>query len=207
MLANIFLACSFLSKLFPILLLPVFLRGSRRPTWAKALAFAGVVVLGYVPFLSAGPRLLQGLSDYAAGWEGNDSLFRLIRLAGNSKAQAELVAGVLVLGFVALALRKRLEALPAGLLVLSGLLFLSPNAFPWYFTWIVPFLCFRASAPLLLMSVTCALGYAPVVAYAAGQPYHDAPWLLALEYLPVYAWLAWEGWGSLRSQGSSAGAV
>ncbi len=191
-LANIFLAFSFLSKFYPILLLPFFLRGSRRSTWTKALAFASVAGLGYLPFLSAGPHLVHGLADYAAGWEGNDSLFRLIRLAGNSKGQAELVAGVLVLGLVLYAARKRLEPLSASLLVISGLLFLSPNAFPWYFTWMIPFLCFRPGPPLLLMSVTCVLGYAPVVVYAAGQPYRDSPLILVLEYVPVLVWLVYE---------------
>src|SRR5437667_1356360 len=67
---------------------------------------------------------------------------------------------------------------------------LSPTAFPWYFTWSVPFLCVYPCAPWLLMSVAAVLGYSPVVAYAAGQPYRDSPFILALEYVPVYLWLA-----------------
>jgi hypothetical protein len=86
----------------------------------------------------------------------------------------------------------------ASLLLISGLLFLSPNAFPWYFTWLVPFLCFYPRAPLLLMSVTSVLGYAPVVAYAAGQPYRDSSFILVLEYAPVLAWLLYQGCRALR---------
>ena len=185
-----FLALSVISKFFSVLLLPLFLRRTRP---AYAALFVAVVGLSYLPFLSAGRRLFKGLSDYAAGWEGNDSLFRLIRLAGNSKSQAELVAGVLVMVLVAYALKRRLEPLSASLLLISGLLFLSPNAFPWYFTWIVPFLCFYPRAPLLLVSVTSVLGYAPVVAYAAGQPYRDSNFILLLEYVPVLAWLLYQG--------------
>ncbi len=185
-----FLALSFLSKFFAGLLLPVFLKRARL---AYAGIFAGIVALAYLPYASAGRRLFQGLSDFAAGWEGNDSLFRLLRLAGNSKAQAGLVAGVIVLGLVIVALRQRLAPLRAGLILIAGLLFVSPNAFPWYFTWLIPFLCFYPEAPLLLLSVTCVLGYSPVVAYAAGQPYRDSPFILALEYVPVYLWLGWEG--------------
>jgi len=190
-----FLALSVLSKFFSVLLLPVFLKRSRM---AYAAIFAALVALAYSPYLRAGHRLFKGLTDYAAGWEGNDSLFRLIRLAGNSKPQAELVAGALLLAVLAYALKKRLEPLPACLLLLSSLPFLSPNAFPWYFTWMIPFLCFSPRAPLLLMSVTCVLGYAPVVAYAAGQPYRDSPFVLALEYAPVYLWLAFSGWKEIR---------
>lgn len=201
-LAMAFLGLSTISKFFSVLLLPVFLKRTR---FIYIGIFAAVALAGYLPYLGVGRRLFQGLSDFAAGWEGNDSLFRLIRLAGNSKAQAGLVAGVIILALVAYALKKRLEPLAACLFLISALLFLSPNAFPWYFTWMVPFLCFYPNVPLLLMTVTCVLGYAPVVAYAAGQPYRDSPFILALEYVPVYAWLAVEGLrGVRRSKGNSS---
>jgi alpha-1,6-mannosyltransferase len=190
-----FLALSTLSKFFSALLLPVFLK-RRRLTLVGV--FAAVVVAGYLPYRGAGPRLFTGLSAFAAGWEGNDSAFRCIRIAGNSKPQTELVAGVFLLALLAHVLRRRMEILRACLFLIAGLLLLSSNAFPWYFTWTVPFLCFYPSPPLLLMSVTCFLGYAPVVAYAAGQPYKDSPFILALEYAPVYVWLAFEGWQSLK---------
>jgi alpha-1,6-mannosyltransferase len=190
-----FLSLSFLAKFFPVLLLPSILKKSR-PRYA--LIFVGLVGLAYVPFLSAGPKLFKGLSDYAAGWEGNDSAFRLLLLAGNSKAQAELVAGMMILVLVAYTLRKRMEPLRAGMILFTGMLLISPNAFPWYFTWIVPFLCFTSSPPILLLTVTCVLGYAPVVAYSAGQPYIHSPLMATLEYLPVYAWLLHEGWRSLN---------
>ena len=196
-----FLALSVISKFFSVLMLPIILRRTRL---AYAALFVAVVGLSYLPFLSAGSRLFKGLSDYAAGWEGNDSLFRLIRLAGNSKSQAELVASVFVMALVAYALRRRLEPLAASLLLISGLLFLSPNAFPWYFTWIVPFLCFYPRAPLLLICITSVLGYAPVVAYPAGQPYRDSTFILLLEYAPVLAWLLYQGCQASRSGSEAA---
>ena len=212
--AMVFLALSFLAKFFPLVLLPIFLRGRRtagdpvraaNSVWLGAGVFAAVALLGYLPFLGAGPRLFGGLSDYAVGWEANDSLFRLVLRAGNSKAQAELVVGVMALALVAYALKKRIEPLRASLLVTAGLVMLSPAAFPWYFTWSVPFLCFYPRAPWLLMSVTAVLGYSPVVAYAAGQPYRDSPFILALEYAPVYLWLAIGLVQRARARGASVG--
>jgi len=196
-----FLAAAFLAKLYPLVLLPVFITrfkeaSARRRLAATVLAplgiFGGVVLLGYVPYLGAGRRLLRGASDYAAGWEANDSVFRLILHAGNSKTQAELVAAALLLGLVVYAVKSRMTPLRASLFLTAGLVLLSPDAFPWYFTWSIPFLCFYPSAPWLLASVVAVLGYTPVVAYAAGLPYRDSPWVLALEYLPVYAWLGVE---------------
>jgi alpha-1,6-mannosyltransferase len=201
-LSHIFLALSFLSKFFPVLLLPVFFREVKRRWYAYASLFGGMVILGYLPYLGAGRQLFKGLADYTAGWEGNDSLFRLIRCAQHSKGQAMLVAGVMVLALVAYALKRRMTPLGASFFIVAGLLLLSPNAFPWYFTWMIPFLCFYTNVPMLLVSITCVLGYSPVVAYAAGQPYRDSPFILALEYVPVYLWLAFEGWRALNRRAS-----
>jgi len=187
-----FLALSFLSKLFPVFLLPAFLKRTR---WSYAGIFGGVALLGYAPFLGAGGHLFQGLSDFAAQWEGNDSLFRLLLAAGNSARQAQFVAGVLLLLLIVYVLKARMDIFGAGLIILSGLLFLSSNAFPWYFTWIVPFLCFCPNPALLLLTVTCVLGYSPVIAYAAGGSFPNSPLMLVLEYLPVYAML---GYGIAR---------
>jgi alpha-1,6-mannosyltransferase len=204
-LSILFLALSALSKFFAVLLVPVFLQRTR---WIYAGLFAVVVILAYVPYASAGWKLLDGLSQYSAGWENNDSLFRLLLLAGNSKPQAGLVAGILIAGLMAFVLKKRMEPLRASLFLLAGLLLLSPNAFPWYFSWTIPFVCFYPSAPWLLMSVTCVLGYAPLVAYSAGFAYKDSPLILALEYAPVLAWLIVSGVlstaGSLRSSTTNA---
>ena len=184
-----FLALSVLSKLFPVFLLPVFLKRSR---WSFAGIFAGVILLGYLPFLGAGTHLSRGLTDFAAQWEGNDSLFRLLLAAGNSTRQAQFVAGVFLLFLIAYVLKTRMDIVHASLVILAGLLLLSSNAFPWYFTWMAPFLCFCPSPALLLLTVTCVLGYAPVIAYAAGGSFSNSPLIQVLEYLPALALLGYE---------------
>jgi alpha-1,6-mannosyltransferase len=190
-----FLGLSFLSKFFPVLLLPAFLKRSKT---GYASIFAGLVALAYLPFARAGVKLTKGLTDYAAGWEGNDSAFRFLRLAGNSKGQAELIAVVFILALLAYTHKNRMEPLRSGLFLFTAMLLISPNAFPWYFTWIVPFLCFYPNRPVLLLTVTCMLGYAPVVAYSAGQAYIHTPLMTALEYVPVYLWLVWSAIHKVR---------
>jgi hypothetical protein len=187
----VFLALSFLSKFFGGILLPVFLKRTR---WRYAVLFLAVVVAGYVPYASAGRKLLEGLLQYSAVWENNDSLFRLMMLAGNCRPQAGLLAGVFLAALVLWALKRRMEPLQASLFLIAGLLLLSPNAFPCYFTWSIPFLCFYSNTPWLLLSVTCVLGYAPLIAYSAGFAYQDSPLILGLEYAPVLAWLAVGVW-------------
>ncbi len=199
------LALAVLAKLFPLVLLPVFIKKINRKQAVCLGVFISVLIAGFLPYAPAGSDLLHGLAHYAAAWEANDSLFRLLLLAGNSKAQAEFLAGVLVALLVAVALRQRMEPAAASLFLIAALLLVSPNAFPWYFTWFIPFLCFYPSPPLLLLSVTSFLAYAPVIPYAAGLPYQSAPLFPILEYAPVYAWLLYDGAkaGLARSSGRS----
>jgi alpha-1,6-mannosyltransferase len=224
-----FLALSFLSKFFSGLILPVFLtalshRGPRHVILSEAkdlssfssprgspcvyaVLFLSVAAVGFLPYASAGRKLLDGLSQYAAVWQNNDSLFRLMMMAGNSRAQAGLLAAVFLAALMIWALKRRLEPLEASLALIAGLLLLSPNAFPWYFTWMIPFLCFHPHPAMLLMSVTCVLGYSPVVAYAAGQPYVDSPLILTLEYAPVFAWLGLTGVQTVRKKQAETGSI
>jgi hypothetical protein len=200
----VLLALSFLSKFFAAPLLPVFLKRTR---WRYAGLFAAVVIAGYLPYAGAGVKLLDGLAQYSSGWENNDSLFRLLLLAGNSKPQAGLISAVFLTALVLFALKQRMEPLRASFFLIAGLLLLSPNAFPWYFTWTIPFLCFYSQPSMLLISVTCVLGYAPLIAYTAGGPYQDSPLILALEYAPVFAWLAWEAWRGVRKSDLEAASL
>jgi hypothetical protein len=58
---------------------------------------------------------------------------------------------------------------------------------------ILPFRVLRVGADPQLV-----LGYTPVVAYAAGQPYTDSPFILGLEYAPVSLRIGHEAWRLAR---------
>ncbi len=89
------------------------------------------------------------------------------------------------------------------MILTGGILLVSANAFPWYFTWLIPYLCFFPKPSWLLMSLTSVLGYAPVVPYAAGQPFRDSPLLLVVEYFPVYVLIAYKIWKGKRFEASA----
>lgn len=182
------LALSFLSKFFPVLLLPAFLK---RVRLAHVGLFAFLVFGFYVPFSGAGWHLLDGARNYARDWANNASLFNLLRFVSGSRAGAALIAGLcvsLAIGYLA---KKQADPLWSSLILTGGVLLVSPTAYPWYFTWSVPFLCFYPSAAWLLMSVTSVLAYTPAITYGAGEPLKNSLLMLTLEYGPVYVWLAY----------------
>jgi len=72
-LSGVALGLGFLTKMFPLVLLPI---AWRRFRWRGVIAFGGVVVLAYIPFAGLGVgEMFQGLGAYADRWEFNSSLF------------------------------------------------------------------------------------------------------------------------------------
>ena len=190
------LALSFLAKFFPAMLLPIFLKRTR-------LAYAGlfmlIVISFYAPFASAGLRLFGGLKNYARDWENNASLFRLLYFFVGSRIAAELIAGLIVLAAIGYLAKSGATPLWSSLVLTGGVLLLSPTAYPWYFTWSIPFLCFYPSAAWLLMSVTSILAYTPAIVFGAGEPLKSSLLMLSLEYGPVFLWLAYYSWAARYS--------
>jgi alpha-1,6-mannosyltransferase len=191
------LALSFLSKFFPVLLLPTLLK---RVRLAHVGFFAFVVFAFYLPFLGAGLHLLDGARNFARDWVNNASLFHLLRFVAGSRAGAELVAGLIVLAAIAYLAKRQAAPLWSSLVLTGGVLLVSPTAYPWYFTWSIPFLCFYPSAAWLLMSVTSVLAYTPAITYGAGEPLKNSLLMLSLEYGPVYLWLTYYCWAARRTK-------
>ena len=196
------LALSVLSKFFPILLLLAFLK---RVRLVYVAIFVVLVFAFYVPFLDAGSHLFEGAGNYARDWVNNASLFHLLLFVVRSKVGAEAVAGLIVLAGIGYLAKRRVVPLWSSLILTGGVLLVSPTAYPWYFTWSIPFLCFYPNGAWLLMSITSVLGYTPAIAYGAEGPLKNSLLMLSLEYGPVYLWLAYYCWVS-RSATLSVGA-
>jgi alpha-1,6-mannosyltransferase len=191
------LALAFLSKLFPVLLLPAFLK---RVRFAYAGIFALLVFAFYLPFSGAGLHLFDGARNYGRDWLNNASFFQLLHFAARSKARAEFFTALILLAAIAYLAKKQAGLLWSSLVLTGGVLLVSPTAYPWYFTWSIPFLCFYPSGAWLLMSITSVLGYTPPLGDGAG----NSLLMLSLEYGPVYLWLAYYCWAA-RGKRRSAG--
>ncbi|MFQ5817718.1 MAG: glycosyltransferase 87 family protein [Terriglobia bacterium] len=186
------LAAATLSKWFAGLLLPVFLAQAAPKHWWRWLAgFAGAGLLITLPYLDAGRHLVSGLVAYGEQWRNNESLFRLLSWATQRDDVAAGLALGVVVGLAVYAMQARTDPLRASYWVVGAILLLSPSVFPWYVTWLVPFLCFFPNPAGLLFTVTVLLSYHVVLGYRALGVWEYEGWLVALEYLPVYGLLLW----------------
>ena len=190
------LALSFLSKFFPVLLLAAFFK---RVRLAYVGIFAALVFAFYLPFLGVGLHLFDGARNYGRDWSNNASFFPLLQFVVKSKAHTGFLAGLMVLGVMGYLAKRRAGLLWSSLVLTGGVLLVSPTAYPWYFTWSIPFLCFYPSAAWLLMSITSVLAYTPPIADGAG----NSLLMLLLEYGPVSLWLAYYCWAAHRTRRSA----
>jgi alpha-1,6-mannosyltransferase len=162
------LAAATLVKYYPVVMAPALYK---RWDWRMPVAFLCVTALLYAPYLGAGRAVLGFLPGYAAeeGLHDGSGIFLWSLLpaflhppADALRYYAPLVALVLlaVAVWVQFGRRAAPRAPMAGTLLLTGVftVLVSPHD-PWYFAWLVPFLCFRLSLAHLWLTVACVLMY------------------------------------------------
>jgi alpha-1,6-mannosyltransferase len=143
----------------------------RRWDWRLPVAFAMAIVVGYLPFVSAGSGILGFLPGYARqeGFNAGGTGFYLVDLLHHAPGLAALDAKIYVLAAIAVLVtvsaafvfRRHRTLQPYGMTAtLAGLftIFVSPH-YPWYFAWLIVFPCFVRSLALLWLTNACLLLY------------------------------------------------
>jgi hypothetical protein len=160
------LAAASLIKFVPIVLLPALYR---RWGWKLPAAFAGTVILTYLPYVSVGSRVFGFLHGYwrEEGLVSGERYFGLLLVREwfpNVPATAYLAVALAIL--LALALWSLLgqESDGAGYLkraltVATAFTVLLSPRYAWYFCWVVPFLCFGPTPALLYLTVASPVLY------------------------------------------------
>ena len=188
-------AAAALAKAFPMLLLPLWVRRAGWPRargWLAALGALALAALLAWSYRSAWPEYINVLNYYESRWQNNNaSLYTLIVWFTESSAVAAGV-GVGVVGGLALwAAARNLDPARAAYLLIGAILLLTPNGFSWYFTWIVPVLCFlpgrRTTPAWLLLTVLQFLSYNVLIDFQATGRWSFDPVMQWLTYAPFYA--------------------
>lgn len=208
------------AKLWPVLLAPVlFARLLKQPLKLGALA-VGFVLLCLLLLSPMAPALSNtgdsGLVAYGDRWEMNDALFMVFpwaiqqatSLVGMAPSTDTLYRGgriiaagilLLVIAWVTLRRPRDIESMAgSALAVVATLFLLSPTQFPWYFTWVLPFLALRPRFSLLLLTVMLPLYYLKFHYDARGNVDFFHYRVVWLEYAPVWIALVVEGVGAYR---------
>lgn len=207
------------TKLWPLLLAPLLLRpllgDPRRLALAVAVLAAMLTAFAW-PIIDGGLDETSGFVAFAEHWQTNSALFpALYKLlaqfpgttVGDTPLAGRLARGLLGLAAAGVAIGVAVRAADgsAGRIrraatVIFALVLVSPAQFPWYMTWMIPFLAFRPSLALALVMVTSPLYYTLFHFSARGT--YEAIFLGVMVWViwvPVWLALAIELWRGRRA--------
>lgn len=173
-------------KVLGLILLPLF--GRRPVAFALVSCASGILLLPL--FVSRTPLdPVSGTGQFAMRWEGNDSLFALVRWvseqvvdAQNAGLVARAVVGLLFCGLVLFALRNRVPPLRAVRALTWAVLLLSPQVHPWYLGWLLPLELVAGGRAGVVWSVLVLAAYAPLDRFGADGVWHLPVWVQCAEY-------------------------
>ena len=183
-----------LTKFWPAILLPSFLLRQEKGLWVfrwkPALISIPIAVVVSWPYFDGIWHVQELLRGFLGGWRNNDSLYGLLyALAGEDFHRGTtLVTGLLIVGLAAL-WWKHMPLVESALWAVVLLLFLSANCFPWYLSWLLPFLAVYPNAALLLWTALVSLAYHVLIGYGALGVWQESLEFRLLEYVPVYGML------------------
>jgi hypothetical protein len=186
-----------LSKAFPVVLLPLALIRAGWPGRLRGwLAAAGCLTLAVFctwPYRTGWREFLGMLKYYQMIWRNyHSSVYpALLWVSGSQEVAAGIGEGV-VLGLALWLAVRRADPTRAAFLLIGTVLLFAPNGYSWYFTWIVPLLCFYPSAAWLLLTVLQFLSYKIFINYRTFGDWQFDPFFQWLCYAPFYVLLAWE---------------
>lgn len=205
--ASVALALAAGVKLWPAMLFPLLFRINDAPkklVCASIAIFSAILAVLLLPLVLSSFKPDAGLTAYASYWQMNDSLYMLVHSVTQCIASTQAhqlargVCGVVLLAALAWAFFRG-KRTPTGLFhqslwLIALLFFLSPTQFPWYALWFLPLLCVHRSPGLLLLSVTLPIYYLRFPMDRLGWVDYFDYGVVWLQYLPVYALLAFEIW-------------
>ncbi|MCP4213278.1 MAG: hypothetical protein GY765_01420, partial [bacterium] len=211
------LACAVLAKLIPIVLLPLFLFELFRKygvSWRTATSewkaglkksslylftFSVTIAAFYIPFIeSAGNMFLTAL-NYSSKWYFNNPFFHAIHYLTSDNPMAHLVSFSLFVVFFLFILFRTMPFEKKVFYAALGFILLNPTLHPWYLVLAVGLTCIHFSRVVVLWSGLVIVSYTVVYHFKLTGEWHDSPYQLALQYLPLLVLLIAAGVGRTKS--------
>lgn len=200
---GISLGLATLAKLFPIVLFPALYK---RWGWKMPTALVATIVVGYLPYLGVGPLGVLGfIPGYAQerGIVSGEQFFMLglvNRLFGVKLPNAIFLsfAGAVLLGFALWFVFKPEHDdrcyLKRSLVLGTAFMVLFAPHFPWYFAWLIPFLCFVPSIPVFYLTSASFVLYLTWIYWKEIEVFR----IKALIFVPFFLLVALTIWWGRR---------
>lgn len=180
------LALGVASKLYPILLVPIFARRNPR----VIIGFLALLAAVYLPFSAAGFKMFEGLEVFLRYAKFNPGAFSLLEYFLGFAA-AKYVALLIVALAYPLVLRGT-DLMRGCYLVLTVYLALSPMVHPWYVAWGLSLAPLVGSYSWVIFSALVGLSYLLIHKASQGVIWLPDLAVALVQYLPFYGMILWE---------------
>ena len=203
-LSGISLACAVLSKLIPVILLPVFffyflplfkgrpnLSVSSVSSVAKKNIFKFFIPLVltittfYAFYFESAQNMFLTAINYSTKWYFNNPLFLGIFSIFKDNATAHMVSFLLFIVLYILILLSRFELDKKLYFALGAFVICNPTIHPWYLIILVGLLCIHRSFIIVIWSGLVIFSYIVVYEFKLTGTWKDSWFLMAIEYLPL----------------------
>ncbi len=196
-----FLGVAAAAKLWPVLLMPAFIRYSLRggqtkacPTGQLAAGLGLSVAIPLVCFWPYRSNIVENvrfMSGFVGGWRNNDVLFGLLLRITSDPDRVKYLSFAILASLVVIVASMRWPLERSILLTIVALLLVASNCHPWYLVWFLPFLAIEPWSPLLLWTALMPVTYGVLIDWFALGVWNGSTSLRWYVYLPVLVyWVA-----------------
>jgi len=181
-------------KVVGLVLIPLFWRRPR--VLVATLCASGMLLLPML--LSRAPAdPTSGPGQFAVRWQGNDSLFAVVRMLARQAMEPEvaalvsrLVVGITMLGITVIVARSGQRPLESARALIWAVLLLSPQVHPWYLGWLLPLELACSGRAGVAWSALVLAAYAPLDRWVTEGVWEMPLWVQSAEYLLLAVALA-----------------
>lgn len=144
-----------------------------------------IVAVQFLPYLRSSDPL-AGMLVFGRNWTFNGAIFEWILAGVQDNQVARAVCGVLLGAALVLVARRRLRLEVSAYLSVMLLLLFSPVVHPWYVAWLAIFVVLTFAWSGIAYLALVSLASLTTVAYVTTGVWGISPWILIIEYAPVF---------------------
>jgi len=198
-------------KLWPVFLFPLLLKKNSKTflnLLKPTIIFSVFIGLIFFPLIMINLDSSSGFIAYSKSWENNSSLFKIFLYTGeqilnykdihpgHAQRYTRYFVALLTIAWVlyqSLKFDKSLfDLFRRSLFIVAAIFLISPTQFPWYYTWMLPFLAVAPRFSLLLLTTLLPLYYLRYYLEPIGRLDVFNDYVVWIEFIPVWILLLLE---------------
>ena len=186
----VFFTLSFLSKFYPVFLLPViFKKAGLNKSIIFLIMFSLISGAAYIPFIGGGTLIFKQLLVYIQNWEFNGSVYNLLKSLSDGYIAKKICTALLILVIGIITIKGK-DFSKSSLLILTSVLIFSATVFPWYMGWTAALNPVAGAGSLVYLYFASNFSnFTPL-----GKVWKEYWAVLLIQYIPFFIYFFYELW-------------